>query len=271
MLLRKETYILVAIIFICILNSCNRNFQFSVLEVKPLDRNINQKAIVRLKQIAPRDSFSFLVISDTQVAYNELEEFVSHANKNYTEDSIVFILHGGDFTDYGANFEYNLYYDDAKDLKFPVIGAIGNHDMLSNGREIFRKLFGQENFSFTYGDNKFIVFNTNGREVGFNSLLPDLTWLKQEVENTSENNIFYLAHVSPMSHDFDPTLRAEYVETLASNKKTRLSIHGHTHSYEYDTPYNDGVPYVVAPTLQKRQYVKVSVMGKNIKIQQRFY
>lgn len=269
--MHRNIYTLAAAIFIFILQSCNRNFQFSVLEVKPLDRNINQKAIDRLKQTAARDNFSFLIISDTQVAYNELEAFVSHANNSYTEDSIAFILHGGDFTDYGANFEYNLYYDDAQDLKFPVIGAIGNHDMLSNGREIYRKLFGQENFSFTYGDNKFIVFNTNGREVGFNSLLPNLTWLKEEIDNTTENNIFYLSHVAPMSHDFDPTLRSEYIETLASNKKTRLSIHGHTHSYEYEEPYNDGIPYLVAPTLQKRQYVKVSVIGKKIKVQQRSY
>lgn len=253
------------------MSSCSRNFQFSVLEVKPLSRNVNQKSIDLISNLTPRDSFSFLFFSDTQVAYDQLEGFVKHVNQYYHEDSIAFILHGGDFTDYGANFEFNFYYDEAKNLKFPVIGAIGNHDMLSNGREIYRKLFGKENFSFNYGDNRFIVFNTNGREVGFNSLLPDLNWLKKETEQTTENNIFYLSHVSPMSADFDPSLKADFISFLASNPKTRLSMHGHTHSYEFREAFDDGVSYLVAPTIQKKQYAKISVNGNEIQVQQKFF
>lgn len=271
MLSNNRTPILAFGFILLIFSSCSRNFQFSVLEVKPLSRNTNQKSINKISNLTPKDSFNFLFFSDTQVAYDQLEEFVKHVNHNYHEDSIAFILHGGDYTDYGVNFEFSFYYDEAKNLKFPVIGTIGNHDMLSNGREIYRKLFGKENFSFSFGDNKFIIFNTNSREVGFNSLLPDLKWLKEETENTTESNLFYLSHVPPISADFDPDLKADFIDLLSSTPKTRLSMHGHTHSFEFAEYFDDGVNYLIAPTLQKKQYVKVTVHGNKIQIQQKFF
>ncbi|TDQ82899.1 metallophosphoesterase family protein [Sphingobacterium yanglingense] len=271
MYLRRHFFLPLAMSVMVSLISCNRNFQFSVLEVKPLDRDINLKAIARIKQLIPHDTFSFLIFSDTQVAYDELESFVAHVNSTYTMDSIAFLVHGGDFTDYGANFEYNLYYDDVRKLKFPVVGCIGNHDMLSNGRTIFKKLFGPENFSFNYGDYRFIVFNSNSREVRFDGSLPNLSWLQQEINSSAENNTIYLSHVAPMTTDFDPALKNDFTKILASNKKSRLSIHGHTHNYVLEEPYTDGVQYLTVPTLQKRQYVKVTISPKDMQIQQKFY
>lgn len=109
--------LLFLIVFLTI--SCKRNFQYSVLEVRPLAKNLNAKALEQIRQLPQKDTFSFLVISDTQIAYDELQRFVKHANKLDDRDQIAFVLHGGDFTDYGANFEYNLYYDDIKKTKAP--------------------------------------------------------------------------------------------------------------------------------------------------------
>lgn len=251
-------------------SSCKRNFQYSVLEVNPLAFGLNDKAIKKIQPLG-KDTFNFLIISDTQVAYDELEDFVDHSNSKYSSDEISFILHGGDFTDYGANFEYNIYYDDIKKSKFPVIGTIGNHDMLSNGRKIYNEYFGAENFSFSFGNNRFIVFNTNSREVGFNKLLPNLNWLKEEINATKEDNIYFLSHVSPISLDFDRELKSDFTDLLASTSKTRLNINGHSHSFEYNQPFSDGVNYLVAPTLQKREYVRIEVKGNNFTVQHLTY
>ena len=261
---------LFSLCFAFLTSSCKRNFQYSVLEVNPLTHALNEKAIKKIQPLG-KDTFSFLLISDTQVAYDELEDFVDYSNQKYGSDEISFILHGGDFTDYGANFEYNIYYDDIKKSKFPVVGTIGNHDMLSNGRKIYNEYFGPENFSFSFGNNRFIVFNTNSREVGFNRLLPDLKWLKSEMDNTQENNIYFLSHVAPLSTDFDNELKLEFIELLASSSKTRLSINGHSHSYEFHQPFNDGVNYLVVPTLQKREYVRIDVKGNNFTVEHLTY
>lgn len=253
------------------LSSCKRNFQYSVLEVKPLANNLNDKAIESIGKLIPKDTFSFLVISDTQIAYDELEEFVDHANQIST-DSVAFVLHGGDFTDYGANFEYNLYYDDIKKLKFPVVATIGNHDMLGNGRTIFSRYFGSEETSFSYGKTAFIVFNSNSRELAFDGSIPNLNTIQQRIEqHADKDNIIFLSHISPVSFDFDQTKTKTLAAMFASTPNARLSIHGHSHSFDYSILFDDGFPYVVAPTLLKRSYVKVRVSGKTIRVEELFY
>ncbi|MFD2968347.1 metallophosphoesterase family protein [Sphingobacterium bambusae] len=254
-----------------IFGSCKRNFQYSVLEVKPLASDLNNKAIAELAKRNPKGKFSFLIISDTQIAYDELEAFVKHANK-IPDDSIAFVLHGGDFTDYGANFEYNLYYDDIKKLKFPVIGTIGNHDMLGNGRTIFQHYFGTEDFTFTYGNTAFIVFNSNSREVAFDGSIPNLNWIEKATRDFKEmKNIIYLSHIAPISFDFDQEKTQMLADIFVKTSNTRLSIHGHSHSFDYREFFDDGFPYLVAPTLLKRSYVKVDVADTTVTVHELFY
>lgn len=261
-------------VLICLtvlISSCKRTFQYSILEVRPTAENLNVQNINQLSKIAPKDTFSFLFISDTQVSYDQLEDFVLHANKTYPKDSIAFVIHGGDYTDYGANFEYNMYYEDIKKLNFPIIGTIGNHDMLSNGRKIYETMFGHENFSFKYGNNRFIVFNSNGREINFGGVLPDTNWLQNQINQTSEDNIYYLSHVPPTSTDFDPSLIDELTKIIGASSKSRLSMSGHTHSFVFHRPFGDNVDYLIAPTLMKREYVKINVNGNNFNVEKITY
>lgn len=250
--------------------ACKRNFQYSVLEVRPTASDQNNKAITSIEKLTPKDTFSFLVISDTQIAYNELQDFVKYANK-IPDDSISFLLHGGDFTDYGANFEYNFYYDEIHKLKFPVVGTIGNHDMLGNGRYIYRKLLGPEEFTFTYGNTAFVVFNSNSREVSFDGSLPDLPWLEKTIHTLRDKkNIIYLSHISPLHPDYDQRMTEKQVDLITQQSNSRLSIHGHTHSFDYRESA-EGLKYVVAPTLQKRSYVKVDIADTTVTVHELFY
>lgn len=257
--------------FILLLTSCKRNFQYSVLEVNPTAENLNTKAITAIKEKSIGDTLKFLIIADTQVSYDELELFVKHSNAKYSNSEVDFILHAGDFTDYGANFEYNLYYDEVKKSNFPIISTIGNHDMLSNGRTIFQKMFGNENFSFEIEKYKFIAFNSNGREVNFKQKLPNMDWLSQEIQNGQQQKIIYLSHVSPFTTDFDPTLKDDFQELIESHPQSLLSIHGHTHSFDIKKSKRDDFVYLTAPTINKRQYVEVTIFGTTADIKQKFY
>lgn len=254
-----------------LLSSCKRNFQYSVLEVKPIAENLNAIAVAKIQQKHIGDTLKFLIIADTQVSYDQLQDFIDHSNARYTNDDIDFILHAGDFTDYGANFEYNLYYDEVKKSNFPIIGTIGNHDMLSNGRTIFHKMFGEENFTFEVNNYKIIAINTNAREVNFNNQLPNMKWLTHEVQSAADKKIIYLSHVSPYSGDFDPGLRFAFQQMLESQPNSLLSIHGHTHSFDIKKAEESEFIYLTAPTINKRQYVEVKIFSETMEIAQKFY
>ncbi|MGN0003292.1 MAG: metallophosphoesterase family protein [Sphingobacterium composti] len=267
--MKLHLYILLC--FIILFTSCKRNFQYSVLEVKPIAKDLNARAIAEIQQRQLSDSLHFLIISDTQVSYDELQDFVSYSNSKYASNEIDFILHAGDITDYGANFEYNLYYDEVKKSKFPIIATIGNHDMLGNGRTIYQKMFGEENFDFEVGNYRFIGLNTNGREVNFNQELPNIDWLHNQLILNSDKNIIYLSHVSPFSSDFDPHLSEIFQHMIESTPYALLSIHGHSHSFSLEKSENNNFQYLVAPTINKRQYVEVKIAGDKTEIKQKFF
>lgn len=251
-------------VLLILLTSCKKTFQFSLLEARPNARDLNIAGIEKINQLSVKDTFTFAVISDTQVGYDELEGFVKHINQ-FPDDSLTFVLHAGDFTDYGANFEFNAYEEVIRDLKFPVVGVIGNHDMLGNGTYIYQKMFGPENFTFTYGKNIFIFQNSNARETAFDGKTPDLDWLTQTVKEIPlSNNVFYVAHVPPFSLDFDKSLEMDYVGIQSSIPNSRLGIYGHHHNYALSDYYDNGMEYLIAPTILHEYYILVRVEGNTI-------
>lgn len=254
-----------------LLSACSRQFEYSVLEVRPLAKELNTTNIEKIQSLNPKDTFTFYFISDTQVAYDQLKRFVKMVNR-LPEDSVSFILNGGDLTDYGANFEYDYYYDHIKKLKVPIVTVIGNHDMLGNGRILYKEYFGPENFSFTYGKTGFILFNSNSREVAFDGSLPNLSWLQNVIKSFEDKrNIIYLSHITPADVDYDQSKKEEQGKLVANAANSRISLHGHTHSYHETEVFDDGIPYVTTATLRKRSFVKVTVEGDNVSYSQEFF
>ena len=78
-------------------------------------------------------------IGDTQRTYDETEAFVHHANGR---DDIDFVIHGGDYTEFGMTKEFAWAVERLNQLRVPYAGLIGNHDILGNGHEVYAELFG---------------------------------------------------------------------------------------------------------------------------------
>ena len=218
-----------------------------------------------LNRVAAKDSFKFIVIGDSQRFYDELRDFV--ANVNQRKD-VSFIVLNGDITDFGLNKEYKWINRELSRLNIPYLAVIGNHDMLANGSLLYKQMFGAENFSFHYGETKFICLNSSSREKGFDGSLPDLDWLKTELKDLSRyRNAFVISHVPPFHKDFDKTLAAPYNNALVESKKIRLSIHGHDHNYSTSHPYGSEIEYLVSGTINKRSYSLISVTDDDYEIE----
>ena len=105
-------------------------------------REINPTNIERIEKVCEgKDTIRFIFMGDTQRSYNETEDFVKYVNQL---DSIDFIIHGGDYTEFGLKKEFEWNDDILSKLKVPYVGLIGNHDVIGNGDQVFRKIFGNE-------------------------------------------------------------------------------------------------------------------------------
>ncbi|WP_166386357.1 MULTISPECIES: metallophosphoesterase family protein [unclassified Polaribacter] len=240
---------------------CKHPFEFSVYEanVKSEQQNTTDKNLKLLENI-PVDSkeFKFAFLSDVHFFYDQLSKVVDDMNKR---DDIKFVIFGGDIADQALLREYEIFHDIMSKLKKPYLTVIGNHDYNINGGIIYKKMFGDYNYSFEFNNNKFVLFD----DVVWESEKElDFDWLKLELkDNTSFNQVFVIAHIPPYGDQFDDELREKYRSIMLENN-VPLSIHGHTHSYLYE---EGEVSYLTAPAVKEKAYNIVSVKEKGFSVE----
>jgi hypothetical protein len=125
-------------------------------------------------------------------------------------------------------------------LRVPYFVVIGIHDYLGNGEEIYGEMFGAPNLAFTFQGTRFVLFDSNSREFGFDGTVPDLAWLAAQlsVDGTYDRAVLF-SHVPPATSDFDPALVQGY-DALLRAQPSVISFHGHEEAARYEE--QEGTP-----------------------------
>jgi 3',5'-cyclic AMP phosphodiesterase CpdA len=241
--------------------TCDHPFEFSVYEanVKANQQNTTAKNLKLLEDISlDSKEFKFAFISDVHFFYDQLNTVIDDINKR---DDVKFVIFGGDIADQALLREYEIFYDIMSHLKKPYVTVIGNHDYNVNGGIIYKKMFGDYNYSFDFNNNKFILFDDivweSEKELDFD-------WLNLELkDNTNFNQVFVIAHIPPNGDQFDDELEEKYRSIMEENN-VPLSIHGHTHTFNFE---EGEVSYLTAPAVKEKTYNIVSVKDKSFGVE----
>jgi 3',5'-cyclic-AMP phosphodiesterase len=218
--------------------------------------NLTEKNLQKISDIHPGepDKFSFAVIADSHTDYTDLGDVLNDIDQKAEN---LFVIHVGDFTDAGWLGEYRGTYQAMSGLTIPYLTVIGNHDELTRGREIYRKMFGDFNYSFVFGNCKFVMLECNS--TAYFGVPPDLNWLEDQLEDDSLYNlVFVVGHQPPFDPGWNDQYENRYRQLMQENG-VALSIHGHTHDFEYGEKYDDGMKYLVVNDVGKRSYCNISV------------
>jgi 3',5'-cyclic-AMP phosphodiesterase len=256
---------LTTLTILTLLTSCDQ-FEFSPNQLfdHSSPSNLNAQNLARLRQNAQDDTVTIVFAGDTQRWYDEQEKFVNKVN---SLQNIDLVLLAGDISDFGLLQEFKWVNRRLSALNVPYFGIIGNHDMVANGRHIFEQMFGPLNYSFVYGDIKFIAHNTNGLEAPGRNV-PDLNWLATELQNTERAKyIITVSHVPPFNpQEFGETSVRPYTEALQNTPNLLLSLHGHVHQHQDFYPFNDNVHYMTSFSFQQSAFLLLQIAnGKVLK------
>ena len=239
----------------CTLLSCNMidYHPYDVKIDKPI--NINRTNIARIENLcANKDTIRFVAMGDSQGFYNETRDFVNVINHR---KDIDFIIHGGDFTDYGTTEEFLWQRDILNKLKIPYVGLIGNHDCLGTGKDAFKTIWGNANFSFVAGKTKFVCLNTNAMEYDYSEAIPDFNFIIKEVNDSTHEirNTIVCMHARPFSDVFNNNVNEIFHRIVTQYRGLQFCIHGHTHNIGVTDIFNDGILYYECPCIEKRKYL----------------
>lgn len=230
------------------------------------DREINATNIARIENSCTnKDTIRFAFTGDTQRWYDETDDFVKHVNQ---QDSIDFVIHGGDLTDFGIKKEYLLQHSILSKLKVPYVALIGNHDIIGKGDLVYEDLYGNENFSFRAGGSpsnggniRFICLNTNALEYDYSTPVPNFSFIKNQLENTTEDDkcTIFIMHVSPGSDQFNNNVADIFQEKIREFPSPLFCLHAHDHNFVARDLFDDGIIYYCCDNIGKRTYLLFTV------------
>lgn len=221
------------------------------------ETNLNNKNIEKIeRQLSGRDTIRFAVISDTQRWYDETEEEVASINRR---KDIDFVIHCGDQTNFGITKEFEWQCKILQKLTVPFVVLLGNHDCIGSGKEVYRTLYGKENFSFVAGHTRFICLDTNALEYDFSNPVPDLNYLRSFIGETSVVNTIPVMHVCPFSDEFNDNVADAFNYYIHSLTNPLFCLYGHRHSTEVNDLFGDGLLYYQITCAKYRQYYVFTV------------
>ncbi len=238
-----------------------------LLDTHPYDANvdgacdINSRNMEQIeKNCAGRNEMRFAVISDTQRWYDETADLVKNINKR---GDIDFVIHCGDLTDFGVTKEFEWMRRELEKFDMPYVCLLGNHDCLGNGIVVYRKMFGDENFSFTAGDTHFVCLNTNGLEFDYSEPVPDFQFIKHDQEainsDTTIRRTVVAMHAMPNSDQFSENLAELFQQEIMRYPGLDFCLCGHDHTTSIEYPFNDNFPYYRCGAAKKRSYFVITL------------
>lgn len=247
-------YPVIAFFLLGVMNSCE------LIDYHPYDgrtdgcENWNRHATERIEAACNgKDTIRFILMGDTQRWYDETEAFVTHM-KGRTD--VDFVIHGGDITDFGMTKEFEWVHRIMSKLSIPYVALIGNHDVIGNGLQIYHSMYGDENFSFVAGNTKFVCLNTNALEFDYSHPVPDFSFLRQEIADTTQgfDRTVVAMHVQPYGEQFDNNVADPFQHYLLMLRNLEFCLHAHTHALQANDIFGDGIMYYGCSKMKDRNY-----------------
>ncbi|HKO82026.1 MAG TPA: metallophosphoesterase, partial [Chitinophagaceae bacterium] len=177
-------------------------------------------------------AITFVHLSDTHIGSgtgaDDLRRTVKDINENAT---IQFVVITGDITEFGSDDEIKLAKQILDSLNKPWHIVPGNHDSnwSESGSNTFKKIFGNETFSFRAGDYLFLGTHSGPNMRMSPGQIPreNIVWLDSVLKTVDNNTPVIFANHYPQDSSLNNWY--EVIDRL-KQKNIQLILCGHGHA-----------------------------------------
>lgn len=207
--------------------SCGK-FTISPYSIKIADQHLNKNGLdaIALREASFSNSFKVALISDSHDYYSELDELIDYINLKKSEYAFVIIT--GDITNIGLLSEFEMAVKLYKKLEIPFVMAVGNHDLLTNGKILFEKFFGIDTFAFNFKQTRFNIINNNNWELA--SSRDNKQWITDDITANPKTHHIVLSHVSMEDVARFSQAKIDAWKQAGINLGIKYFINGHDHN-----------------------------------------
>lgn len=206
------------------------------LQSSPFETDVHARDRTRtnleaLAQRTPPKPFKLVAIGDTHDDYDHLARTVDAINRR-TDIELVIIA--GDMSDRGLLKELEWSRKIYDRLRVPYLTAIGNHDAISSGADIYKQMFGPLDYRFRFGGIEFVVFNSNSLEFP-DQPVPNFSWIDAQLDAARDaEGIVLVTHLPPAFPPARPegTYDPAAYDRLYAEHDITLTISSHLDDWE---------------------------------------
>lgn len=241
-----------------------------VFDVHPYDVNVDGGKLVNAANIQKieeavkdKDTIRFAVISDSHQWLDDLKDEVNDINRR--SDSLDFVIHCGDLSDFGATCEFQWTRDHLQKLKIPFVALLGNHDCLGTGNQTYEVIFGNPDFSFIAGGVKFVCLNTNAIEYDYSRPVPNFDFIEEQksADSLSFDRTVVCMHAAPFSEQFNNNVAKVFNYYTHQLPGLMFCLYGHGHHSQQDDLFDDGTIYYQVSSAANREFYIFTITPKD--------
>jgi outer membrane protein assembly factor BamB/predicted MPP superfamily phosphohydrolase len=208
-----------------------------------------------------QDRITFVHLSDTHIGSGSGADDLRRTVKDINENAAIqFVVISGDITEFGSDEEIKLAKQILDSLNKPWHIVPGNHDSnwSENGSNTFKKIFGNETFSFKAGNYLFLGTHSGPNMRMSPGQIPreNIVWLDSVLKATDDKTPIVFVNHYPQDSSLNNWFEA--IDRL-KQKNIQLILCGHGHS---NRKLNfDGIPAVMG---RSNLRAKKEIGGYNI-------
>ena len=262
--MKRRNLLSAALLSLVLFSGCDSVFDIHPYDVRVKGQTqINSTMITKIENaVKSQDTIRFAFISDSHQWLNDLSDLVGDINKR---DSIDFVIHGGDITDFGSTREFEWTRDKLFKLNKPFVVLLGNHDCLGTGNQAYEKMFGNPDFSFIAGRVKFVCLNTNAIEYDYSMAVPNFDYMEEEVTSRADefDRTVVCMHAAPYTEQFNNNVAKVFNYYTLNFPKLMFCLYGHGHHTEQTDIYKNGIMSYQVGNTPKREYYIFKITPKD--------